>query len=115
MVQEMDVNWTILGLSLAGALFFGVAYAWFVRWLASKSVEGQTAYLVVGGVTVAVLISIPSIGLLNAAILFAIFAACGLPMVLEYVARVHIERQRDLEAANALARESLDDDTSADR
>lgn len=115
-MQEITLNWSTFGIVLVDVFFFGVLYALFVRWLWTKKVEGQTAWLVVGGVAVVLTLSIALFGLLIIAVLFALFAAAGLPMVAEYVERVHRIHMRDLEAAQKLARETVDDaDPSPDR
>lgn len=116
LMQEITLNWSTFGVVLVDVFFFGVLYALFVRWLWTKKVEGQTAWLVVGGVAVVLTLSIALFGLLIIAVLFALFAAAGLPMVAEYVERVHRIHMRDLEAAQKLARETVDDaDASPDR
>lgn len=115
-MQEITLNWSTFGFVLVDVFFFGVLYALFVRWLWTKKVDGQTAWLVVGGVAVVLVLSIALFGLLIIAVLFALFAAAGLPMVAEYVERVHRIRQRDIEAAQQLARETVcDADPSPDR
>ena len=109
-MQSLAVSQMIFSLTLAGLFFFGIAYAFLVRWMADRKVEGQTAYVVIGGVAVALIGSIFTIGLVNMAILFAYFSACGLPMVVEYTDRVHKQRRTDLENAEALAKEVLNHD-----
>ena len=108
-MQLVAFNWTVFSLTLAALFFFGVVYAFIVRQMSINNVTGQTAYMVVVGVGVALIASIPTFGLLTVAILFANFAACGLPMVVEYAFRVHDERRRDLEAANALAMKAINE------
>jgi len=109
MFQEIAPNWTVIGLTLAALFCFGICYALLVNWMAKKKVTGQTAYTVVAGVTVALIASIPTFGLLPISIMFAYFGACGLPMVVEYAIRIHKERRTDEEKANALAKEALHD------
>lgn len=106
-MQTSAMNWLVFGITLAALFFFGIGYACLVRWMNKNKVSGQTAYMVVGGVTVALIASIPTFGLLSIAILFSYFAACGFPMVIEYGLRVHDERRRDEMDAAALARETL--------
>lgn len=113
-MQAMSFDWAVFGTTLAALFLFGILYAMLVRWLSNHDVEGQTAYAVVGGVTVALLFSIPSFGLLVVAMLFAYFAACGLPMVVEYGDRVHkrrkareLEQQQDEEQARRIALDAL--------
>jgi len=116
MMQQIPLNWSVFGFVLVDAFFFGVFYALFVRWIWTKKVEGQTAWLVVGGVAVVLVLSIALFGLLIVAVQFALFAAAGLPMVAEYVERVHRMRRQDLEAAQKLAKETVcDADASPDR
>lgn len=107
-MQAMSFDWAVFGTTLAALFLFGIVYALLVRWLSNHDVEGQTAYAVVGGVTVALLFSIPTFGLLPVAMLFAYFAACGLPMVVEYGDRVHKRRK-------ARMQEQLDDEENARR
>lgn len=115
-MQEITLNWSVFGVVLVDAFFFGVFYSLFVRWLWTKNVEDQTVWLVIGGVAVVLVLSIALFGLLIIAVLFALFAAAGLPMVAEYVGRIHLMRQRDIEAAQKLARETVcDADPSPDR
>lgn len=113
MNQEMAVNWSLFGYVFADALLFGLFYALFVRWLSGKKVEGQTAYLVVFGVAVILLLSIPLVGLLYTALLFALFAASGFFMVIEYVDRIHREKKSDLEALKRIAEEAVGHDDEA--
>ena len=110
MNQAIAINWIVFSLCLVNAMFFGIFYALFVRWISIKQVDGQTAYLVVGGVGVVLLLTIPLIGLINALVVFALFGAAGLPMVIEYVDRVHQEYRRDLQHAESLAREVVKND-----
>lgn len=108
-MQLVAFDWTVFSLTLAALFFFGVGYAFVVRQMSKNNVTGQTAYMVVVGVGVALIASIPTFGLLSVAVLFAYFSACGLPMVIEYAFRVHDERRRDLEAANALAMKAINE------
>jgi hypothetical protein len=86
---------------------FGAWFGWLVRWLALHQVDGQTAYMVVIGVFVTLL----GLGLVAgwqvAGLALACFAASGLPMVLEYVSRIHALRMRDRKQAEKLAKELL--------
>lgn len=102
-MQLVAFDWTVFSLTLAALFFFGIVYAMIVRRMSQNNVTGQTAYMVVVGVSVALIASIPTFGLTIIAVLFAYFAACGLPMVVEYAFRVHEERRKDLDAATALA------------
>jgi len=102
-MQTIAFSRVVFSLTLAALLFFGILYALLVRYMSERKVQGQTAYMVVGGVTIALVASIPSIGLYPITILFAYFSACGLPMVIEYALRVHEERRSDEEAAAMIA------------
>lgn len=115
-MQEITLNWSVFGVVLVDAFFFGVFYSLFVRWLWTKKVEDQTVWLVVGGVAVVLVLSIALFGLLIIAVLFALFAAAGLPMVAEYVGRIHLIKQRDAQTARELEKETVcDADPSPDR
>jgi hypothetical protein len=103
----MSTNWTEIALTLVILFGFGVAYALVVRHMAQRGVEGQTAYLVVFGVGMTVLISSALVGWQAVALLLACFAASGLPMVIEYVLRVELERKRDRDDAAKIARDLL--------
>ena len=115
MFQQIVLNWSVFGFVLADAFFFGVCYALFVRWLWTKRVEDQTAWLVVFGVGFVLVLSIALFGLLIVALFFALFAAAGLPMVIEYVERVHRARKLDAETAKRLEKEAFDADARSDR
>lgn len=95
------------GLTLALLFIFGLGYAALVRLMARRGVQGQTAYTVVGGVAVTVLGATALIGWHNVILLLACFTASGLPMILEYGTRTHGEQRRDLESAQAVAKELL--------
>jgi len=77
---------TIL-LTIGGLLAFGALYAILIHWMRNRSwLDGFTAFMVVGGVTVTLVINKaihhpnPAIDLL---LELACFAASGLPMVIE--------------------------------
>ena len=106
-MQSMDFFWTLFGTVLAVELVFGILYAALVRWLSKKEFEGQTAYLVALGVLVTVAISIPALGLPAALMLLTCFIASGMPMIVEYAARIHQARRKDKESAQAMAKELL--------
>jgi|SRR3990172_2085922 len=114
MMQSMAFDWTVFGLTLAALVFFGICYALLINWMSKKQVNGQTAYMVVGGVAVALIASIPTFGLFTVSILFSYFAGCGLPMVIEYGMRVHAEQRKDLEAATAIAKEAIEAEEPGD-
>lgn len=115
MFQQIVLDWSTFGFVLADCFFFGVCYALFVRWLWIKKVEDQTALLVVFGVGVVLVLSIAFFGLYLVALLFALFAAAGLPMVVEYVERIHRSRTLDAETARRLEKEVIRADASTDR
>ncbi len=108
-MQLSAFDWTVFSMTLAALFFFGIGYALIVREMSKNNVTGQTAYMVVVGVGVALIASIPTFGLLPIAILFAYFSACGLPMVVEYAFRVHEERRKDLDEATALALKAINE------
>jgi hypothetical protein len=105
--QVLSPNYLQFGLVLATLFLFGVVYAYLVRWLANSNVQGQTAYAVVGGVGVTVLVSAVVIGMTNALYLIICFAASGLPMIVEYVNRVHGEHRKDQQSAQQVAKDLL--------
>lgn len=115
--QTLELDWLVFSAVLADALLFGICYALLVRWLYVKKVEDQTVWLVVFGVGSILVISIAFFGLLIVALFFALFAAAGLPMTIEYVGRIHLMRLRDAEEARRLLdREAVQDaDASTDR
>lgn len=104
----MELNWLAIGLTLALLFVFGIVYATMVRWMARKHIiEGQTATVVVGGVLVTVLASSVLNGWLATALTLACFAASGLPMMIEYIARVADNQVRDRESAERVAKDLL--------
>lgn len=115
MHQEIAMDWTVFGLTLAALFIFGINYALFVNWMAHQKVSGQTAYIVVVGVAVALMASAPTFGPHVIAIMFSYFAACGTPMVIEYGIRVHKARRKDEEAAQALAKEAIQEGIANDK
>lgn len=106
-MEVIAIDKTVFSIMLAALLLFGIFYALLVNWMSKKNVRGQTAYMVVAGVSIGLVASIPTFGLTVVTIMFSYFAACGLPMVIEYGIRVHQERQRDEESAQALAKEAI--------
>ena len=104
----MELNWLAIGLTLALLFVFGIVYAAMVRWMARKHIiEGQTATVVVGGVLVTVLASSVLNGWLATALTLACFSASGLPMMIEYIARVADNQVRDRESAERVAKDLL--------
>jgi len=106
-MEVIAIDKTVFSLTLAALFLFGICYALLVNWMSEKQVSGQTAYLVVGGVSVGLVAAVPTFGLTFISIMFCYFAACGLPMVIEYGIRVHQERRRDEEAAQAIAKQAI--------
>lgn len=106
-MEVIAIDRTVFSLTLAALFLFGICYALLVNWMSQKQVAGQTTYLVVGGVSVGLIAAVPTFGLNFISIMFCYFAACGLPMVIEYGIRVHLEQRRDAEAAQALAKEAI--------
>ena len=117
MPQVISLNWTVFSLTLASLFLFAVSYAYLTRQMVIRKVEGQTAWMVVIGVTVVVVSQVPTFGLLIPALFLAAFAAAGLPMIYEYVTRVHDANRADMDNAKALAARLLnsDDDDAPDR
>jgi hypothetical protein len=106
-MEVIAIDQIVFSITLAALFLFGICYALLVNWMSRKQVTGQTAYMVVGGVSMGLIAALPTLGLTVVTILFFYFAACGLPMVIEYGIRVHLERRRDAEAAHALAKEAI--------
>lgn len=106
-MQQMAMNWMAFGLSLAGLFFFCILYSLLVRWMSKRNVEGQTAWAVVVGVTVTLLAMLPTLGLYTVSIMFCYFTAAGIPMIVEYILRVHAEQTKDKENAKGLAKDLL--------
>lgn len=113
MMEVIAIDWTVFSITLAALFCFGICYALGVNWMSRQGVSGQTAYVVTLGVTVALVAALPTFGLLFIAIMFAYFAACGLPMIVEYAIRIHMERKRDAEKAAQMAREALEQTDTA--
>lgn len=106
-MQLKDLDQQVFSNSLALAFLLGVLYAMLVRWVAKKDLEGQTAWAVAVGVVMTLLAMIPTLGLETVAIVFCFFTATGIPMIVEYVQRVHSEKRRDKEGADELAKDIL--------
>lgn len=97
----------VFGWSVGAAFIFGFLYAVFIHWVSKKGLVGQTAWSVVVGVTFTLLVMIPFFGLDAVSLMFAYFAATGIPMVIEYIARVQSEIQQDKKSANDIAKDLL--------
>lgn len=80
-------------------LLIGILYAILVRMMSRAGVRGQTAWLVVVGVAFTVSIAASLIGILHVVMLALCFTASGIPMIVEYVDRVHKEEKADQEIA----------------
>lgn len=105
-MQFSGVNWLTFGFVLAVLFLFGCFYAVLVRFMAKRGADGQTAWMVVGGVAATLFGGVFVVGLWNALLMLACFAASGLPMVIEYVWRYESARRADHEQAK---RHSKDD------
>jgi hypothetical protein len=106
-MQSLAINWQSFGLVLASLFLFGCLYAGLVRFMARRGADGQTAWMVVGGVAVTLCGAIFVIGLENTLLTVACFAASGLPMVVEYVWRFEAARRADHEQATKQAKDML--------
>ena len=106
-MEVIAIDKTVFSLTLTALFLFGIFFALLVNWMSQKNVRGQTVYVVIAGVSIGLLAALPTFGMTFISIMFSYFAACGLPMVIEYGMRVHIERQRDEDAAHALAKEAI--------
>lgn len=106
-MQLSGINWAIFGWCMIGALLFGILYAALIRWVSQKDLVGQTAWSVVFGVAATLLIMVPVFGIDRVSLIFCFFAASGLPMIVEYLARVQAELHRDKQKAEELNRELL--------
>lgn len=107
MTQFSDVNWLTFGLVLAALFLFGCLYAALVRFMAKRGSDGQTAWMVVVGVAVTLFGGVFVVGLWHALVMLALFAASGLPMVVEYVHRVEAARRADHEQAKRQSKDEL--------
>ena len=97
--------WVALGLVVFGGLYDHV-----VGWLENQGhSRGYTSLLVVGGVGVTLIASIPLVGLNTAVLMLALFGASGLPMIIGSVARYARERARDDQQARDVARKLLEE------
>lgn len=105
--QTISPFYLNFGLVLASLFLFGIIYAYAVRRLSNSGVQGQTAWMVVVGVVVTVLAGSIVIGTQSAINLLICFAASGIPMIVEYVARVHGEQSRDQQSAEKVAKDLL--------
>lgn len=85
-----------------GLLLFGILFNLLVSWLGNRK-TGYTALLVVVGVSVTVIGTIPVIGLDNALFLGLAFVCSGLPMILGDIWR----SIRDRERADQLAKQFI--------
>lgn len=106
-MQFSGINWPTFGLVLAALFLFGCLYAALVRFMAKRGADGQTAWMVVVGVAVTLFGGVFVIGLENTVLTVALFAASGLPMVVEYVHRVEAARRADHEQAKKQSKDDL--------
>ena len=104
---EPNFNLKLIAVMLAGEAVFGVIYN---RWVAEhqKANKGvYTAFYVVGGAFVTLLIATPVLGLAAAGMTFAAFIASGTPMILGSMKR-HTARIADEDAkAKSIAKGAL--------
>lgn len=103
----MAINWVVFGMSLGALFFISMLYAVFIRWTSRKQVEGQTAWAVVVGVAFTLVTMVPTFGIQIVSLIFVFFAVSGVPMIVEYVARIHAEKRRDIESAKELAKDLM--------
>ena len=84
-MQSMEPNGMTFGVELAfgciGLLVFGIGFNWLVEHMQKRTTH-YTAELVVVGVLVTVAVAAVLIGIQNALIVLALFAASGAPMVI---------------------------------
>jgi len=104
-MQEIALNWTLYGWTLAGAFIFGILFSLLIHWASKRQIVGQTAFAVVIGVTATLLIAIPFFGLDIITFLFPYFIASGIPMIGEYVLRVAREAEEDAKKAKGIAKD----------
>lgn len=104
-MEQMAINWTVYGWTLAAEFIFGVLFACLVRWASKRHVVGQTAWAVVVGVTAVLLILIRIFGLFPIALIFGAFGAAGVPMILEYIDRVQKEIEDDRVKSKGIAKD----------
>jgi vacuolar-type H+-ATPase subunit I/STV1 len=114
-MQVIDLDKLMFSQSLAGALIFGLLFAFVVRWASKRKMVGQTAWAVVIGVTFTLLSMIPVFGIEAVAIMFCYFGAAGSPMIVEYLLRVQTEIQKDHDDAKGLAKDLINDRQASDR
>lgn len=114
-MQLKDGNWTVYSQTLGLALLFGIGYSLFIHWVSKKGLVGQTAWSVVVGVTFTLLTMIPFFGLNNVALMFPYFGFAGIPMIIEYIARVQAEIKKDSESAREVAKGLVNDRQTEDR
>lgn len=90
---------------------FGIAYNYLVGWLERTGHDrGYTAYLVIAGTLVTLLLAIPIIGFFAFLIVLACFAFSGLPMVIGSSARSSNKRLEDETKARQYTMEMVADD-----
>lgn len=114
-MQSKDANWQVFGWTLGVALLLGIGYSIFIHWVSKKHLVGQTAWSVVVGVTFTLLTMIPFFGLDTVALMFAYFGAAGVPMIVEYLARVQDDMKRDAESAREVAKGLVNDHETSTR
>ena len=111
-MQISTETWLVL--ALVGLALFGWVFNRLVQQLEDETPEhGYTAFLVVVGVTVTVLVLTPFIGVPAAVLLLAGFLASGLPMIIGSVGRALARLRSEREALRAEARRAMDDGDAA--
>ena len=100
---------TLIFAVVAALILFGWLFDMFVAKLEREGKDrGFTAFLVVAGVLVTVIMAGCVIGLRAVAILLVCFAASGLPMIIGGWTRYTSTRQAEERIAESLARKFLD-------
>lgn len=99
---ELSVNFVMLcTMCIMLSAAFGWLMNWIAGWLEKEFGGGEspfTSALVVVGVAGTVVISMPIIGVVDALLVLAMFAASGLPMVVGHVRRYVAARRAAAQA-----------------
>ena len=93
---SLALDWRLIGVTLAGLFFFGLAYNTLVTRLGDRK-AGYTSFLVVGGVAV----NLGALALFSwqsALLMAACFIASGTPMIIGEIQRHIQEREAALQA-----------------
>lgn len=98
-MQFLAVNWQVFGTVWVIVFLVCSLYALLVRAIANSGVDGQTGWMVVVGVVI-VLVGLAFVAGLELALIAAgLFAAGGIPMLVEYLSRVQKAKKKDHEQA----------------